>query len=218
MKLKRTHTIKALLLIYVGFSAAVCIALPSHLSDAGDDSDAVSITSAPLDLPQDIQQRIEENLGSGDDTPQTAAWPKPEETLPQATEDTDTETETSQEPETLPETDPESETDTTPETNPEPETDTTPETNPETEANTPSETDPEPETNATPENTAYISTKHAGASVNLRAAANSDSKIVANLYDKDEVIVLSTSGKWYEIQAGDATGYIYQDYLVFADE
>ena len=206
MKLKRTHTIKALLLIYVGFSAAVCIALPSHLSDAGDDSDAVSITSAPLDLPQDIQQRIEENLGSGDDTPQTAAWPKPEETLPQATEDTDTETETSQEPETLSGTDPESE------------TDTTPETNPEAEANTPSETNPEPETNATPENTAYISTKHTGASVNLRAAANSDSKIVANLYDKDEVIVLSTSGKWYEIQAGDATGYIYQDYLVFADE
>lgn len=206
MKLKRTHTIKALLLIYVGFSAAVCIALPSHLSDAGDDSDAVSITSAPLDLPQDIQQRIEENLGSGDDTPQTAVWPKPEETLPQATENTDTETETSQEPETLPETNPKSETDTTPETNPESETDT------------PSETDLEPETNATPENTAHISTKHAGASVNLRSAANSDSKIVANLYDKDEVIVLSTSGKWYEIQAGDTTGYIYQDYLVFADE
>lgn len=192
MKLKRTHTIKALLLIYLGLSAAVCIALPSHLSDAKDDSDTVSITSAPLDLPQDIQQRIEEDLGSGDDTSQTAVEPEPEETLPQATEDTGTETETSQEPEmgTLPGTDQEPET--TPETTQEPET--------------------------APENTAYISTKHAGASVNLRAAANSGSKIVANVYDKDEVIVLSISGKWYEIQAGDATGYIYQDYLVFADE
>lgn len=204
MKLKRTHTIKALLLIYLGLSAAVCIALPSHLSDVKDDSDTVSISSAPLDLPQDIQQRIEEDLGSGNNTPQTAV--EPEETLPQTTENTGAETETSQEPETgtLPETDQEPETDTLPETDREPETDTTPEAN------------PEPET--TPENTAYISTKHAGASVNLRAAANSDSKIVANLYDKDEVIVLSISGKWYEIQADDATGYIYQDYLVFADE
>lgn len=204
MKLKRTHTIKALLLIYLGLSAAVCIALPSHLSDVKDDSDTVSISSAPLDLPQDIQQRIEEDLGSGDNTPQTAV--EPAETLPQTTENTGAETETSQEPETgtLPETDQEPETDTLPETDRKPETDTTPETN------------PEPET--TPENTAYISTKHAGASVNLRAAANSDSKIVANLYDKDEVIVLSISGKWYEIQADDATGYIYQDYLVFADE
>lgn len=180
MKLKRTHTIKALLLIYLGLSAAVCIALPSHLSDVKDDSDTVSISSAPLDLPQDIQQRIKEDLGSGDDTSQTAV--EPAETLPQTTENTGAETETSQEPETG----------TLPEANPEPET--------------------------TPENTAYISTKHAGASVNLRAAANSDSKIVANLYDKDEVIVLSISGKWYEIQADDATGYIYQDYLVFADE
>lgn len=202
MKLKRTHTIKVLLLIYLGLSAAVCIALPSHLSDVKDDSDTVSISSAPLDLPQDIQQRIEEDLGSGNNTPQTAV--EPAETLPQTTENTGAETETSQEPETgtLPETDQEPET--PPETDQEPETDTLP------------ETDREPET--TPENTAYISTKHAGASVNLRAAANSDSKIVANLYDKDEVIVLSISGKWYEIQAGDATGYIYQDYLVFADE
>lgn len=204
MKLKRTHTIKALLLIYLGLSAAVCIALPSHLSDVKDDSDTVSISSAPLDLPQDIQQRIKEDLGSGDDTSQTAV--EPAETLPQTTENTGAETETSQEPETgtLPETDQEPETDTLPETDRKPETDTTPEAN------------PEPET--TPENTAYISTKHAGTSVNLRAAANSDSKIVANLYDKDEVIVLSISGKWYEIQADDATGYIYQDYLVFADE
>lgn len=190
MKLKRTHTIKALLLIYVGFSAAVCIALPSHLSDEKDDSDAVSISSAPLDLPQDIQQRIEEDLGSGDDTPQTAVEPKPEETLTQTTEDT----ETSQETETPPEADQEP------------------------EAETPPKTDQEAETETPPENTAYISTKHAGSSVNLRAAANSDSKIVANVYDQDEVIVLSTSGKWYEIQAGDDTGYIYQDYLVLADE
>lgn len=186
MKLKRTHTIKALLLIYVGFSAAVCIALPSHLSDEKDDSDAVSISSAPLDLPQDIQQRIEEDLGSGDNTPQTAVKPEPEETLTQTTEDT----ETSQETETPPEADQEP------------------------EAETPPKTEPETEPEAPPENRAYISTKHAGAAVNLRAAANSGSKIIANVYDKDEVIVLSASGKWYEIQAGDDTGYIYQDYLV----
>lgn len=169
MKLKRTHTIKVLLFIYLCISAAVCIALPSYLSDEENGSGTASISSAPLDLPQDIQQQIEKDLGSGDDTPKTTT---------------------------------------------EPETSTPPETKQEPETETPPETEPETEPEAPPENRAYISTKHAGAAVNLRAAANSGSKIIANVYDKDEVIVLSASGKWYEIQAGDLKGYIYQDYLV----
>ena len=184
MKLKRTHTIKALLLIYIGLSAAVCIALPSHLSDVDNDPGTASLSSAPLDLPQDIQQRIEEDLGTGDNTPEPVNEPEtvtePEPELPQTPE----ETETDQEP----------------------------------EPETPTETNQEPEPETPTENTAYVSTKNAGASVNLRAAANSGSKIIANVYDKDEVTVLSVSGKWYEIQAGDVRGYIYQDYLILADE
>lgn len=192
MKLKRTHTIKALLLIYIGLSAAVCIALPSHLSEVDNDPGTASLSSAPLDLPQDVQQRIEEDLGTGDNKPEPVSEPEavtePEPELPQTPEETE----------------------------PEPETPT--ETNQEPETETPTETDQEPEAETPTENTAYVSTKNAGASVNLRAAANSGSKIIANVYDKDEVTVLSVSGKWYEIQAGDVRGYIYQDYLVLADE
>lgn len=217
MKLKRTHTIKALLLIYIGLSAAVCIALPSHLSDGDNDPDAASISSAPLDLPQDIQQRIEEDLGAKD-TSEPVTEPEPDETLPQTPEETEAE------PQTPPETDQKPEAEAPPETDQKPEAEVPPETDQEPEAETPPETDQEPEAEAPSEtetpakHTAYISTEHAGASVNLRAAANSDAKIIASVCDKDEVTVLSVSGKWYEIQIGDVTGYIYQDYLVLADE
>lgn len=198
MKLKRTHTIKALLVIYVGLSAAVCIALPSHLPDAESSHGTASMSSAPLELPPDIQQRIEEDRSSANDTPQTAAEPETDETLPQVSEETE------EAAEAIPDTDGSPETETSPETVQEPET--------------PSETNQEPDTETPPKDTAYVSTEHAGASVNLRAAANSGSEIIATVYDQDEVTVLSASGKWYEVQAGDVTGYIYQDYVVPAGE
>lgn len=198
MKLKRTHTIKALLVIYVGLSAAVCIALPSHLPDAESSHGTASMSSAPLELPPDIQQRIEEDRSSANDTPQAAAEPETDETLPQVSEETEEAAEA--------DTAESSETEAPPETAQEPETET------------PSETNQEPETETPQKSTAYVSTEHAGASVNLRAAANSGSEIIATVYDQDEVTVLSASGKWYEVQTGDVTGYIYQDYVVPAGE
>lgn len=192
MKLKRTHTIRALLLVYLGISAAVCIALPSHFPDGENASDKTVISSAPLDLPQDIQQRIEQDPDAGAGAPETAAEPEtdvtaePDDTLPQTSGESEAEPQTA------------------PETNQKPEA--APETTQETE------------TEAPPENTAHVSTKQAGARVNLRAAANSKAKIIAVVYDEDEVTVLSESGKWYEIQDGDITGYIHRDYLVLADE
>lgn len=172
MKLNQTHTIRALLLIYLVISAAVCIALPRHLADEKNDSGRAGSSSAPLKLPPDIQQRIDAHADSRDNTPQEKASPEPEAT-PQASGEADAE------PQETPET---------------------------TEPETP------------PENTGYVSTKQAGARVNLRAAADSGSEIIGSVCEGDAVTVLSASGKWYEIQTGDITGYIHQNYLVFADE
>lgn len=65
---------------------------------------------------------------------------------------------------------------------------------------------------------AHVVTKHAGSSVNIRAAATSDSEIVTTFYDGDAVEVLSVSGKWYQVQKAEVVGYIYQDYLSLDEE
>ena len=188
MKLNQTHTIRALLLIYLVISAAVCIALPRHLADEKNDSGRASSSSAPLKLPPDIQQRIDAHADSRDNTPQEKASPEPEAT-PQASGAADAE----------------------------PEPQTPPETSGEADAE-PQETPETTEPKTPPENTGYVSTKQAGARVNLRAAADSGSEIIGSVCEGDAVTVLSASGKWYEIQTGDITGYIHQNYLVFADE
>ena len=54
--------------------------------------------------------------------------------------------------------------------------------------------------------------------INVRSAPNTDSDVVAKIYNFDSATILSQSGDWYEIQSGNAYGYVKAEYFATGEE
>ncbi len=49
--------------------------------------------------------------------------------------------------------------------------------------------------------------------INIRSDANVDSEVVGKVYNNNSVTILSQVGDWYEVQTGNATGYVKAEYF-----
>lgn len=54
--------------------------------------------------------------------------------------------------------------------------------------------------------------------INIRSSANTDSEVVGKVYNNGSVTILSQVGDWYEVQSGNATGYVKADYFATGAE
>lgn len=54
--------------------------------------------------------------------------------------------------------------------------------------------------------------------INVRSAANTDSEVVAKLYHNDSATVTGQDGDWYQIQSGNAVGYVKKEYFATGAE
>ena len=54
--------------------------------------------------------------------------------------------------------------------------------------------------------------------INVRSAPNTDSDVVAKLYNFDSAMILSQADGWYEIQSGNAYGYVKAEYFATGEE
>lgn len=86
----------------------------------------------------------------------------------------------------------------------------------ETEAQTESETAAETETEASMEGELIFA--QCGEYINVRREANTDSEVAAKMYNNDSAIVISQVGDWYEIQSGNAHGYVSAEYFATGEE
>ena len=55
--------------------------------------------------------------------------------------------------------------------------------------------------------------KVTASSLNMRASANTESKVVCVLRKGDKVTIKSTSGSWYKVTSGSKTGFVYKKYI-----
>ncbi len=49
--------------------------------------------------------------------------------------------------------------------------------------------------------------------INIRSGADADSEVVGKVYNNNSVTILSQVGDWYEVQTGNATGYVKAEYF-----
>ncbi len=49
--------------------------------------------------------------------------------------------------------------------------------------------------------------------INIRSSASTDSEVVGKIYNNGSVTILSQVGDWYEVQSGNAVGYVKADYF-----
>lgn len=54
--------------------------------------------------------------------------------------------------------------------------------------------------------------------INVRTDANADSEVVGKVYNNGSVTILRQVGDWYEVQSGNATGYVKAEYFATGDE
>ena len=54
--------------------------------------------------------------------------------------------------------------------------------------------------------------------INVRSEASTDSEVTAKMYNNDSAVVISQVGDWYEIQSGNAYGYVSAEYFATGDE
>ncbi len=54
--------------------------------------------------------------------------------------------------------------------------------------------------------------------INIRTDASADSEVVGKVYNNGSVTILRQVGDWYEIQSGNATGYVKAEYFATGDE
>ncbi len=54
--------------------------------------------------------------------------------------------------------------------------------------------------------------------INVRSGPDTDSEVVAKLYNHDSATILSQDGEWYEIQSGNAYGYVKAEYFATGEE
>ena len=54
--------------------------------------------------------------------------------------------------------------------------------------------------------------------INVRSSASADSEIVGKVYNNGSVTILSQVGDWYEVQSGNAVGYVKADFFAVGAE
>ena len=54
--------------------------------------------------------------------------------------------------------------------------------------------------------------------INVRSDASVDSEVVGKVYNNGSVTILSQVGDWYEVQSGNATGYVNADFFATGEE
>lgn len=54
--------------------------------------------------------------------------------------------------------------------------------------------------------------------INIRSGASTDSEVVGKVYNNGSVTILSQVGDWYEVQSGNATGYVKTEYFATGAE
>ncbi len=65
-------------------------------------------------------------------------------------------------------------------------------------------------------NFSYAETKKATvkvAAVRIREAASTDSNIITNIYEDDEVVILEEDGDWYKVQYGNSVGFAKAEFF-----
>ena len=53
--------------------------------------------------------------------------------------------------------------------------------------------------------------------INVRSDASADSEVVGKVYNNGSVTILSQVGDWYEVQSGNATGYVKAEFFATGD-
>ncbi len=54
--------------------------------------------------------------------------------------------------------------------------------------------------------------------INVRSSADASSEVVGKVYNNGSVTILSQQGDWYEVQSGNAVGYVSAEYFATGDE
>ena len=54
--------------------------------------------------------------------------------------------------------------------------------------------------------------------INVRSDASADSEVVGKVYNNGSVTILSQVGDWYEVQSGNAVGYVKADYFATGEQ
>jgi uncharacterized protein YgiM (DUF1202 family) len=54
--------------------------------------------------------------------------------------------------------------------------------------------------------------------INVRSGADADSEVVGKVYNNGSVTILSQVGDWYEVQSGNATGYVKAEFFATGEE
>ena len=54
--------------------------------------------------------------------------------------------------------------------------------------------------------------------INVRSSASADSEVVGKVYNNGSVTILSQVGDWYEVQSGNAVGYVKADFFAVGAE
>jgi cell wall-associated NlpC family hydrolase len=54
--------------------------------------------------------------------------------------------------------------------------------------------------------------------INVRTSADTDSEVVGKVYNNGSVTILGQVGDWYEVQSGNATGYVKAEYFATGEE
>ncbi|MDO4324226.1 MAG: SH3 domain-containing protein, partial [Lachnospiraceae bacterium] len=54
--------------------------------------------------------------------------------------------------------------------------------------------------------------------INVRSDASADSEVVGKVYNNGSVTILSQVGDWYEVQSGNATGYVKAEFFATGDQ
>ena len=54
--------------------------------------------------------------------------------------------------------------------------------------------------------------------INVRSSADADSEVVGKVYNNGSVTILSQVGDWYEVQSGNAVGYVKAEYFATGEE
>ena len=68
-------------------------------------------------------------------------------------------------------------------------------------------------------NISYAETKKATvkvAAVRIREAASTDSNIITNIYEDDEVEILEENGEWYKVKYGSSVGFAKAEFFKIA--
>ena len=104
------------------------------------------------------------------------------------------------------------------------ETETAEETEAETETAEETETETETETEAVDETEVDTSMAgelifaQCGDYINVRSDASTDAEVTAKMHNNESAVVIAQVGDWFEIQSGNAYGYVSTDYFATGEE